>query len=97
MSADIELLEGLPTQCTHCGNPLCLRKQVVNLALGNTEEMYCLKCLAAQAKTTERAVLENSAGYIRGRDCFRKEWKRYVDLSYCPDPKGCIPEICFSG
>ncbi len=93
---NIELLDDLPTECCDCGASLCLRKQVVNLALGNTDDMYCLKCLGAQMNCTEQAVLENSAGYIQGRDCFRKEWKRYVDRSYCPDEAGCIPDLCFS-
>ena len=96
-AADIELLDGVPEACIKCGASLCLRKQVINLALGNEEDMRCLKCLAKECSAQPEKILANARGYIQARDCFRKEWKRYRSVDDCPDPKGCIPATCFCG
>ena len=91
------LVEGMPTTCADCEAPLCLRKQVINLALGNGDKMCCLVCLAKQETATEQVVLRKLKSYIEGRDCFAKEWLRYDTSACCPDWAGCFPEICFVG
>jgi len=90
-------VDGVPACCHNCGGALCLRKQVVNLALGNTDELLCLVCLGRDSERDPVDVLENIMGYIDSRDCFRKEWARYCDRTFCPDPAGCFPDTCFGG
>lgn len=90
-------IEGAPGRCEVCGAPLCLRKQVINLALGNTDEMLCLKCLGEDSDKTAEEVLVSVKEYVYKRDCFRKEWQRYASMDFCPDPKGCFPGQCFKG
>ncbi|MFN8555766.1 MAG: hypothetical protein U0103_30225 [Candidatus Obscuribacterales bacterium] len=89
-------VEGVPVQCSKCGAALCLRKQVINLALGNVEVVYCLDCLSAIEQETPQKLVSGLAGYIMGRDCFRKEWVRYKGVEDCPSPSTCIPETCFN-
>ena len=91
------LVQDAPRQCTRCAAPLCLRKQVVNLALGNTEEMLCLECLAADGADPPAQILGDMISYINQRQCFHKEWIRYTGVAYCPDQAGCFPAICFAG
>ncbi|HEY9717812.1 MAG TPA: hypothetical protein V6C69_10110 [Trichormus sp.] len=94
-STPIPLIEDAPTSCSQCGQALCVRKQVINLALGNTETMQCLVCLSAACGSTAAAMLDNTRGYVLERECFRKPWQRYRDRHDCPDPDGCIPDVCF--
>jgi len=90
-------VEGAPTECDECGAALCLRQQVINLALGNVDEMLCLKCLGKDNDQTPQTVLENVKDYVNRRECFRKEWKKYESVDSCPNRKGCYPTICFNG
>jgi hypothetical protein len=90
-----QFVTSAPRYCSSCRAPLCLRKQVVNLALGNTDEMFCLVCLGAESSRSPQEVVANLTGYIMSRECFRKEWVRYKDVSYCPDPMNCCPNTCF--
>jgi hypothetical protein len=89
-------VKDVPTDCCRCGAPLCLRKQVVNLALGNTEQMYCLQCISEESQQSPAEVLDGLKHYIDQRDCFKKEWLRYESVEFCPDRAGCIPDVCFS-
>ena|SRR5438309_11024131 len=89
------LVEGAPRHCLRCAKPLCLRKQVVNLALGITDEMCCLSCLAVDNDQSCEALLAKMIDYINTRECFAKEWQRYTGIEFCPDPDGCIPAVCF--
>ena len=89
------LVEGAARKCHRCGYLLCLRQQVINLALSNTDEMFCLNCLSKENEQTPEAVLKGIMSYIQQRDCFRKEWIRYSDVDFCPDRKGCLPSVCF--
>lgn len=89
-------VDDVPTQCSKCGAALCLRKQVINLALGNVEAVYCLDCLAVIEQEAPQKLISGLAGYIMGRDCFRKEWVRYKGVEDCPQPSTCIPETCFN-
>ncbi len=81
--------------CQTCAAPLCLRKQVINLALGNEQQMYCLICLANSNGTEAPQLLTRVRDYILGRQCFSREWLKYPTVSACPDPDGCLPDICF--
>lgn len=89
-------VQGAPTHCRTCGAVLCIRKQVINLALGNVEEHFCLNCLAKSEHETPENLVSGMVGYIMGRDCFRKEWVRYKGIEDCPEPTTCIPQTCFN-
>ena len=89
------LVAAAPDRCAQCGAPLCLRKQVINLALGNTDRMNCLVCLGQEGGQLPDEVLSGIKAYVLSRDCFRKEWERYHGVEYCPDPQGCFPDRCF--
>lgn len=89
------LVEGAARLCHKCQAPLCLRKQVINLALGLTEEMMCLSCLGKENEQDPRELLEGLRDYIDQRECFAKQWRRYESVDYCPDRHGCISDVCF--
>ena len=89
-------LEQAPRHCSKCGRAICLRKQIINMVLGNTEEMFCLVCLGASNEQEPKEVLLTAKNYIKRRDCFNKEWIKYEDKSYCPDPEGCFLVDCFA-
>jgi hypothetical protein len=84
-----------PAHCSGCGASLCLRKQVINLALGNIETMSCLNCLSQAEGNSPESLIAGTVEYILSRDCFAKEWVRYACADYCPDPLGCFPKTCF--
>ena len=84
-----------PLVCATCNAPLCLRKQVINLALGNVEVMHCLTCLGAENEQLPQLLLSDLMSYINQRDCFKKEWQRYLSVDYCPDRDTCFPAVCF--
>jgi hypothetical protein len=91
-----EQVEGALTRCSECGAALCIRKQVINLAMGNVDTAFCLNCLAKIERETPESIISGLAGYIMGRDCFRKEWLRYRSVRDCPEPTTCIPQTCFN-
>lgn len=90
-----ETVEEKAFNCSQCGQKLCLRKQVINYALGHEEPLFCLKCLAVDADSSEAEILIGIRDYILGRQCFSKEWVKYQDRSFCPCPDNCIPDVCF--
>lgn len=90
-------LDELPAFCSNCKQTLCLRKQVMNLTLGNTDELFCLQCLGKENNKEPVEVLLNLKGYAMKRDCFLKEWRRYSTVADCPDREGCFPSQCFAG
>jgi hypothetical protein len=90
------LVEGAPAECSRCASPLCLRKQVLNLAVGNIETMFCLECLSAESKQEPDELLAGMKLYVLGRDCLRKEWQKYATESFCPARETCYPSICFA-
>ena len=94
-SADHPMVKDAPRQCSVCAAALCLRKQVVNLALGNSEEMLCLTCLGKENDQSPAEILSELMSYVKQRDCFAKEWRRYTDVTYCPDQAGCVAAVCF--
>ena len=89
------LINDAPTTCHKCSTSLCLRKQVINLALGNTDKMLCLSCLALDNNQTADEVLMSLKSYVLMRNCFSKQWQRYLNIEYCPDRQGCFPDLCF--
>jgi hypothetical protein len=95
MPTNCPLLDEVPSACCKCQAQLCLRQQVLNLALGEDQEVMCLNCLAADNNKSSSELLENLAAYIANRECFAKPWRRYASVDYCPDPLGCVPAVCF--
>jgi hypothetical protein len=93
--AGATLLPELPSNCSHCGKAICLRQQVINLALGYTEDLKCLICLASEHDQTPESLLASTRDYVMRRDCFSKEWIKYKTRDFCPDKLGCFPDICF--
>jgi hypothetical protein len=81
--------------CCQCGKPLCVRKQVINMALGNSEEMFCLICLGAINGKEPQEVLMSTKEYIAGRPCFAKAWNKYTNKVDCPEPNSCFVLECF--
>jgi hypothetical protein len=92
---DHPLVDGAPTDCSQCRQALCLRQQVINLALGNTDGMLCLGCLSRENEQTPADVLSRVKNYIQKRDCLAKEWARYSSQQFCPYPQTCVPGVCF--
>ncbi len=84
--------------CPICKHLLCKRQEVINLALGFTQEMKCLHCLSKSAEATGDTVsfLLRMKDYVGSRQCFAKEWQKYTVESQCPSPKTCYPAQCFS-
>jgi len=91
-----ELIEGGQSHCNTCSAPLCLRKQVINLALGNIDEMFCLICSGADSGRSAEDVLTGIKDYVLSRPCFKKEWVKYPNVTFCPEPHRCFPETCFA-
>lgn len=87
-------MEGLRADCKQCLAPLCLRQQVLSLALGE-EEPLCLNCLAADNGGSRETLLERTRDYVLSRECFNKSWSQYESVDFCPDQNGCLPAICF--
>lgn len=90
------LIEGAPSTCKRCSIRLCLRQQVLNLALGFTEAMQCLNCLAQTNGKDAAEMLDDLKIYIYSRECFKSQWVKYLDETYCPSPKECYPSVCFA-
>jgi hypothetical protein len=94
-SGNLPVIEGGQSHCCDCKSPLCLRKQVINLALGHVDDMYCLNCLGKNSEREPQEVLGGIKDYILSRACFKKEWVKYPNASHCPEPETCFPTICF--
>jgi len=90
-----QLIEEIPSVCQSCAADLCLRQQVLNLALGEEKEVLCLNCLAADNNKSAEQLLQSLSEYIVSRECFAKQWRRYASRDFCPDPQGCLPTVCF--
>jgi hypothetical protein len=88
--------EVLPVmQCANCQKSICLRQQVVNYALGNDEQLFCLTCLGEQSDNSAQEVVSNLTEYIHGRDCFRKEWVKLSEPAQCSLGEDCVWNLCF--
>jgi hypothetical protein len=90
------LIEGLEARCCRCQKSLCLRQQVLNLALGADTGLLCLGCLASDNGKDRAQLLSELKPYVVSRECFAKEWSKYKSEEDCPDREGCLPKNCFS-
>ncbi|MBX9687476.1 MAG: hypothetical protein K2X27_12285 [Candidatus Obscuribacterales bacterium] len=95
LAEKVGLLPEPPGFCANCNEEVCLRQQLISMALGYAELTYCLKCLAADTARTREDVLETVLPFIWKRDCFLKPWNRYENQDYCPFADSCIPSTCF--
>ena len=84
-----------PFPCTKCSQSVCRRAYNMNLALGYTEEQFCLKCLADFHEQEIESMFDFIYSYIQSRDCFKKEWIKMQDKSECPLPNSCVINKCF--
>lgn len=82
----------------NCNQILCTRQEVINLALGFTEEMKCVHCLAQSMEENKDSLelLLRMKDYIAQRECFAKVWQKYTCQIDCPSPQTCYPAQCFS-
>ena len=90
-NADLPLSLEASISCHSCAKELCVREKVINMAMGRVEVMYCLACLGKREDVQPEQLLAKIKNYILSRQCFQKEWVKYKDLSFCPDPKHCLP------
>jgi hypothetical protein len=73
-----------PYYCAQSDEPFCERVQILNLALGYTEDQYALSVLLAlHGFDTPQALLAYLLPYIESRDCFKKPWHA-LDATLCP-------------
>ncbi len=89
--ANIELPLQADVRCSDCAKELCMRQQLINLAVGRADIMYCLSCLGKRENVQAEQLLAKIKHYILSRQCFQKEWIKYKDLSSCSDPENCLP------
>lgn len=68
----------------------------MNLALGYSEEFYCLEALAEMHSKTKEEIFELGYDYVQARECFRKEWAKMKSREECPLSKECMIEVCFA-
>jgi len=81
-----------------CTQIVCTRQEVINLALGFTEDFRCIHCLAKdlEASGDTVALLLRMKDYVNSRPCFAKEWQKYSTKKDCPSPDTCYPAPCFA-
>ncbi|MFN8615212.1 MAG: hypothetical protein U0003_04805 [Vampirovibrionales bacterium] len=72
-----------PYACDACGTPFCERVNLMNVALGLTEQGYCLPCLAAQYQRTPSVMAEFCWQYVKARECFLDPWQQ-IEAHQCP-------------
>ena len=84
-----------PFPCTNCGRSICRRAYNINLALGHTEEQFCLLCLSQMHEQKIENLFDFVFGYIQSRDCFKKEWIKMKSSGECPLPNECVITKCF--
>ncbi len=69
--------------CDACDAPFCERVSLMNLALGHTEDAYCLTCLAREYDRSEADMAAFCRDYVRARECFLTPWQK-IDTHACP-------------
>ena len=69
--------------CDRCGAPVCERMQIMNLALDNIDDLYCLACLAEEQDMAQPALADFAREYVYSRECFKTPWDA-VDAKGCP-------------
>jgi hypothetical protein len=70
--------------CDSCGQPVCERLQVMNLALDNVEDLLCMTCLSTQEETPAPVLSSTLYAYIQSRECFKTPWDNF-DAGNCPN------------
>jgi len=77
--------------CDLCGKPFCERISVMNLALDQVEEAYCLECLAGRESLSPEGFYQWIGEYVMSRDCFKTPWDNF-NYTPCPriDDKTCF-------
>lgn len=95
LAEKVGLLPEPPANCASCAEEVCLRQQLISMALGYADKTLCLVCLAADTGRSREDVLETVLPFISKRDCFLKPWRRYENVDYCPFVDKCIPKTCF--
>jgi hypothetical protein len=69
--------------CDATGVPFCGRIHLMNLAIGNVDEEYCLSVLATTYDRSPEAMAAFCFDYVKARDCFKDPWMKF-DASGCP-------------
>ena len=69
--------------CDRCGGPVCERQQIMNLALDNVDDLYCLGCLAEEQAMTQPELAEFARDYVCSRECFKTPWDAF-NAKPCP-------------
>ena len=67
----------------------------MNLALGYQSDLLCLECLALESEKPPTQILDDLKAYAFSRECFKSQWVKYIDESYCPSYEECYPSVCF--
>lgn len=73
----------LTYSCDECDAPYCERVYIMNLALGNVEDAFCLSCLAKEYEQSLEMMAKTCWGYVSARDCFKDPWLK-IDNTACP-------------
>lgn len=80
--------------CTQCGEELCRRQIVLNLALGYETEYICISCLANEKNQTPIVLFNYLLNYIKTRPCymimFEKSRCDETRMLGCPYRSSCV-------
>ncbi|HEY9886474.1 MAG TPA: hypothetical protein V6C96_04360 [Vampirovibrionales bacterium] len=82
--------------CSSCGAIVCQRAFTMNLAFGNDEDPFCIKCLAINYGQEKRALFKLGLNYVMNRECFEKAWNKQKEAESCPLKDSCCFDLCFS-
>lgn len=69
--------------CDRCGRPFCERISVMNLALDNIDDAFCLECLSEAEGLSPEAFYTWILAYVRDRECFLTPWTNFKHAT-CP-------------
>jgi len=84
-SADLTNAIFFDYTCDRCGAPVCERVQIMNLALDNVDELFCLACLAEEQDMAQPALAEFARDYVYSRECFKTPWDSFsAQAKQCP-------------
>ncbi|MCA9788458.1 MAG: hypothetical protein KC462_01745 [Cyanobacteria bacterium HKST-UBA05] len=70
-------------QCDATDRPFCDRIAIMNLALDQVSDQYCLEVLAESQAMAPKAFFDRMYVYIQSRDCVKTPWEAF-DPSPCP-------------
>jgi hypothetical protein len=96
MNAALSEAEFFDYHCALCDAYFCERVHLMNLALENLEDEYCLVCLAKEQEMSLKDVSAFVYGYVESRECFKTPWDKF-EASKCPylDPASHPPHGCY--